>query len=913
MDYYKLESDDVLKALGSSIEGLSEEEAKKLLIEHGLNEIRKTKDYSVMKSILSQFTDLMVIILIIASLISFFLGESADALVILGIVLLNALIGFFQEFKAEKSIEALQKLVSQTAIVIRDGAQKEIPSTQIVPGDVIVLEEGSKVPADARLLEEYILKTDESSLTGESIPQKKVVESISCDKVVCDQKNMVFLGTSVAHGRGIAVVVSTGHETEFGKIANLTTQTKTETSPLQKELLQVGKFIAKATFVLVFLVFIAGLLSGGTLLDMFLFSISMAVAAVPEGLPATVTIALALGVSRMAKKNAIIRRLSSVETLGCTNIICTDKTGTLTKNEMTVTQIYANNITIDISGVGYDPKGSLSVDGRRLKHEDLDEYEMLFNIAALVNNSELIKPSKKKSAWDILGDPTEGALLVAAKKIGIDHKALLKEYPKIDEIPFDSDRKRMITVHEHEKHNHAYMKGAFSEVIKLCDRISINGVVHKLTTQKIEELEKKNEEMAEKGLRVLAFSIKKVEKKYDVESIEKNMTFVGLIGMIDPPRHGVKEAVAMAKKAGIRVIVITGDFGVTAKAVAKQVGIISEDARIITGDELSSMSDEKLKKVLDTEVLFARVSPSHKLRIVKILESKDLVVAVTGDGVNDAPALKKASIGISMGLSGTDVSKEASNMVLADDSFVSIISAIKEGRTIYDNLKKFITYILSSNIGELVTVLLALIIGFPLPLLALQILLIDLGTDVLPSLALGVEPSEQGVMNRKPRDRKQKIMNKDLLSRLLMIGGVLGVGSLFLFYNTITSFGLSPFDKSIVGSAAYVKATTMVFVSLILFQMVNVFNCRSEKKSAYSVPFFSNPFLLFSVFSSVVISVLYVYLPFFNTFLHTSPIGFVDWAYILVIAFSINLADEARKFFIRRKEGLVVENVRVTQ
>ncbi|PLW80080.1 ATPase [Candidatus Woesearchaeota archaeon] len=898
MDYYKEDFEKVLKSLETNHKGLTSDRAEILLRKLGPNELTKKKDFSIQKAILSQFTDLMVIILIIAALISFFLGEKADAIVIFGIVILNAIIGFLQEFKAEKSIEALQNMLSPKAKVIRDGTQKIIDAKNLVLGDIIIIEEGDKVPADARIIEEFGLKTDESSLTGESLPQKKFSSKIESKKTVNDQKNMVFLGTSVAHGNAKCVVTSTGDKTEFGKVAKLTTGIKKEQSPLQKELYKVGKFIAKATLLLVLLVFIGGILTGGSMFDMFLFAVSMAVAAVPEGLPATVTVALALGVTRMARKSAIIRKLSSVETLGCTTVICSDKTGTLTKNQMTVTHLYANSMEIDITGLGYDMQGEFYHEGRKLKHEELDEYELLFNIASLTNNAKL---SKKKSYWDVLGDPTEGALLVAARKLGIDITTLENAYPKIHEIPFDSVRKRMVTVHKHDGYNYAYMKGAFDEVIKLCSHISINGKVKKLSKKDKENLSKKNLEMAESGERVLAFSMKKVSDDLSLKAIEKDMVFVGLIGMIDPPRHGVKEAVELAKEAGIRIYVITGDFGPTAKAIAKKVGIVTDKAKIITGVELDKLSDAELKKQLKDEVLFARVSPEHKLRIVNLLEEMDEVVAVTGDGVNDAPALKRASIGISMGVTGTDVSKEASNMVLADDSFVSIISAIKEGRTIYDNLKKFITYILSSNIGELVTVLLAIVLGFPLPLLAIQILLIDLGTDVLPSLALGVEPSEKGIMKRKPRDRTEPIMNKALIQRLLMIGFVLGIGSLYLFYSTLKGFGINAFSFIADDSYAYMKATTMVFVSLILFQMVNVFNCRSENDSAYSINLFSNKFLILSVLSSIILMLLLIYIPFFNNILHTTPLGVIDWVKILVIAFTINIADELRKYYIRRK------------
>ncbi|OVE75130.1 hypothetical protein BVX95_00105 [archaeon D22] len=901
--FYNQDVNEVFKDLNSKKEGLTEEIARMRQRKNGLNQISKKKDFSLMKVFMEQLKDLMVIILIIAALISLSLGETSDSLVILGIVVLNAIIGFVQEFKAEKSIEALQKMISPTAKVIRNGREEIIPSKFLVVGDVVLLEEGDKVPADGRIIEEFGFKTDESALTGESLPQKKHALTIKSEKTVNDQKNMVFLGTNVSHGNAKIIITNIGDNTEFGKIARLTTDVKKDKSPLQKELYKVGKFIAKATFILVALVFLGGVISGGKIFDMFLFSISMAVAAVPEGLPATVTIALALGVTRMAKKSAIIRKLSSVETLGCTTVICSDKTGTLTKNQMTVTKAYANNLMINVTGIGYNPEGEFFHDGKKLTHDELDEYELLFNIATLTNNAKL---THKKDAWNILGDPTEGALLVASQKLGIDSKVLIKAYPKVHEIPFDSERKRMITVHKHNAHNYAYMKGAFDEVIKLCTKISINGKIKKLTKKDIQDLEKKNLEMSEAGERVLACSLKAVDNNFSTKGIEKDMVFVGLIGMIDPPRKGVKEAVKLAKEAGIRINVITGDFGVTAKAIAKQVGIARDDTQVITGVELDKIDDGTLRDILKNETIFARVSPEHKLRIVNLLEEMDEVVSVTGDGVNDAPALKRASIGIAMGISGTDVSKEASNMVLADDSFVSIISAIKEGRTIYDNLKKFITYILSSNIGELVTVLGALIIGFPLPLLAIQILLIDLGTDVLPSLALGVESAEKGIMKRKPRNRKEKIMNSKLMKRLVMVGTVLGLGSLFLFYKTITSFGLSPFDSSIVGTFAYVKATTMVFASLILFQMVNVFNCRSETKSAYMISLTENKFLLFSVISSIGLMLAFIYVPFFNTILKTTPLMLGDWLLIGLVALTINLADETRKYLYRKKQSDLV-------
>ncbi|MBD3328549.1 HAD-IC family P-type ATPase [Candidatus Peregrinibacteria bacterium] len=924
--------------------GLDSEEIEARRKEHGWNQLKEKKKKPLIIVFLEEFKDLLVIILIIAAVLALIAGEIADGIVILSVVFLNATIGFIQKFKAEKAIEALKKLVSPHAKVMRNGRAMQVEAKDLVPGDILILSEGDSVTADAVLFEANELEAAEAALTGESTPvSKHTVHESKENEIAAEKVNMVFMGTNITHGSGKAVVVATGMKTQMGKIAELTSTTKKDKSPLEKELHRIGIFVGKVALAISVILFIVGFfLQGKALIENILFASSVAVAAVPEGLPATVTIALAIGVQRLARKNAIVKQLSATETLGSTTVICSDKTGTLTKNEMTVKELYFNDHEASVHGVGYAPKGYLNIqeNGKKLvsigqntgpyddyeittkslddlekEHEHVHSSLKLFMaVSSLCNNASL---SQKNNKWQAIGDPTEAALLTLAEKSGFTKKSLEKEFERVIEISFDSDRKMMTVIVKNKEGKYfALTKGAPNAIFEKSSTFLQNGKHEKFDSSRKMKNELRNDDMAKNALRVLAFAYRELDKdeikklnkeeKVDKKSIEKDLTFLGLVGMIDPPRPEVKDAVQMAKQAHLRVYVITGDHGLTAAAIAKQLTIISDDRehKIITGVELNKLSDDELREDLSNkklDVIFARVSPEHKLRIVKMLKKLDEIVAVTGDGVNDAPALKKADIGVAMGITGTDVSKEASNMVLADDSFSSIITAIKEGRTIYDNLKKFVYYMFSCNIGELVTIFTAIILGITAPLTAILILIINLGTDILPALALGVDPSEPGIMEKPPRDPKSKIMNKSFVSRFVLIGVAIGFVVMGIYIFGLYEHGWTWGQELAEDDYIHVKGASMAFVSLIVIQMIQAFNARSNSHSIFKLGFFSNWYLIGAILSSLVMAVAMVEIPFFQKYLHTTSLSLIDWAIITASAIIILFVEEIRKVFIRRK------------
>ena len=888
--FYNMPSDEVIKHFASSEkDGLTTKEVEFRLDKFGKNRLTAKKKVTIFHRFVEQFKELMVIILIIAGLIAFILGESIDGSIIMFIVILNAIIGVLQEYKAEKAIEALKKMMTPHATVIRNGEEKQINAEDLVPGDMVILEEGTRVPADARVVDSAMLKIDEAVLTGESVPRSKNEQVIESKEVALgDRHNMLFMGTTIISGRCKAVVTSTGMQTEFGKIAGLTAGIKEEKSPLQKELIRVGKFIAKATFVIVVVVFFLGLLSGKSVFDMFLFAVSLGVAAVPEGLPATMTIALALGVQRMAKRKAIIRKLSSVETLGSTTVICTDKTGTLTKNEMTVKKIWVSNKLISVEGEGYEPEGNFLVKDKEYSDPGL---EKILRAGLLCNNAVLQKDDDNKSKWVVVGDPTEGALVVSARKAGLNQKEHEKEHERVFEIPFSSDTKRMITINKTKegKGLTAFMKGATGIVVDKCSYIEVGGKLKRLSKHDKEEIRKISRAMAGQALRVLGFAYKPLKStgEKDYKRIkEEGFVFLGLQGMIDPPRPEVKGSVAKCRKAGIRIFVITGDHGLTAKAIAKEIGIANDDTLVIKGVDLDKMKDQALSLALRREVIFARVTAEHKMRIASLLMKQGEIVAMTGDGVNDAPALKKADIGVAMGITGTDVSKEASEMVLTDDSFATIVNAIEEGRSIYSNITKFIRYMFSTNLGEIIAILLAMLfIPQHFIVTAVQILWINLGTDVLPALALGVEPSEQGIMNKHPRNPKERIISGKRFVHWLITGIIIGGGTLIMF---------------LVNMDDHLKARTMAFSVLVLFQLANVFNCRHETKSIFELKVFSNKYILLAVLVSLVLQVLVVQIPFLQPVFKTTALSLKEWGAVVLLSLSIILYDEVRKIFSRK-------------
>ncbi len=864
--------EQALRELKTSDKGLSQQEAGERLKQYGLNEIREGKKVSALEIFANQFKSIVVWILIFATIISAFLGEWVDAIVILAIVVLIAILGFFEEYRAERAIEALKKLASLKATVLRDGNKKEIDSKQLVPGDIITLETGDKVPADSRLIEVFNLQVQEAALTGESRPVSKNTKELPEKTAVADMKNMVFSATIIVAGRAKAVVAATGMHTEIGKIATMIEQVKPEPTPLQKKMDQLGKWLGKVTIAIAVIVLAVGVLVHKTsFVNMLLVAVSLAVAAIPEGLPAVVIIALAIGTQRMLKRNALVRRLPSVETLGSTTVICADKTGTLTANEMTVKKLFVNGRVIDVTGAGYETKGRFL---HKNKPVNADETELLLRIGALNNNAELRN-------GNLAGDPTEGSLIVSAAKAGLVKEDLEIEFPRIDEIEFTSERKIMTTIHKHHGEKIAYVKGAPEVVLKLCSYIWINGKAKKLTGEMREEIIGANKQFADGALRVLGFAYKTIVTDKEPE---KSLTFVGLQGMIDPPREEVKIAIEKCKKAGIKVVMITGDHEITAEAVAKDIGLVGKS---VSGQQLDDIKN--LEDCVEDIAIFARVNPEHKLKIIDALKKKGHVVAMTGDGVNDAPALKKADIGIAMGITGTDVSKEASAMILTDDNFASIVNAVEEGRGVYDNIRKYIGYLLSGNIAEVAIIFLGILFGLPLPLTATQILLINLVTDGLPALALSADPFEPNAMTRKPRKQDEPIY-KNL--------------NPFLVYYPIalTVTALSVFSWVYFKDGNLLKAQTACFLTISMFELYQALSSRSTIYPAFKVGLFRNKLLLLAVLSSFTIIASGIFVPSFGRFLDMARIDLSLFVFILIISSIGAIIIEISKYLKTRHE-----------
>ncbi len=892
MDYYKAKLKEVYAELQSSEKGLTTEEVQKRLEKYGPNELQQKKKDSPFKIFISQFQDPLVLVLIAAALISLGIGyfehvqhgapliESFVEAGVIGVILIvNAVLGFVQEYNAEKAIEALKRMASLKAVVLRDGRKTEVEARDLVPGDIIVLSEGEKIPADSRLIELANLQTQEAALTGESLPVKKEITEYKADLALGDRKNMIYSGTVITQGKGLAIVATTGMQTEIGKIATLIQEAEKEETPLQKKLEQLGKFLGILTLGICVIVFVAGLLRGFPLMEIFIYSVGLAVAAIPEGLPAVVTIALALGVKRMVRRHALIRKLPSVETLGSTTVICSDKTGTLTHNEMTVRKIYVDGEYIDIDGSGYDPHGKFS--------HNTKDLELLLKIGTLNNDAKL---EKQGDEYKIIGDPTEGALIVSAAKAGIDKEILDNKHKRVDELPFDSTRKMMSTVHNILGKKLVYVKGAPDILLSRCSKIIEAGKVIKLTPDKKKKILAANEKFAGEALRVLGFAYKEL-KKDKKDDWEKDLVFVGLQGMIDPPRKEVRDAIKRCRTAGIKVVMITGDFIGTAKAIAGELGI---EGRAVQGSELEKMD---LDKEVESIGVYARVNPEDKMMIVDALKRRGHVVAMTGDGVNDAPALKKSDLGIAMGITGTDVAKEASDMILTDDNFASIVNAVEEGRTIYDNIRKFVVYLLSSNIGEILVVFSSILLGLPLPVVVTQLLWINLVTDGLPATALSVDPAENGIMEIKPRKKDSNIIGKKLgftmfLMGLVMMAATIGIFVYYLMQGGWT-FG-TPITES--NDALYRYASTIAFTTLMMLQMFNVLNARSQRRSIFNATLFHNRWLWLAIGSSIGLHLLVLYTPLGFLF-RTVPISFTDWIIITIVSSSVLFAGEILKLF----------------
>ncbi len=894
--WHTMSIESVETALKTGRLGITPEEAKRRLEEFGPNILREKKGPSALTIFASQFKNYLILVLVAAAIIALFLGDFTDALVIIVVIILNALLGFFQEYRAEKSIEALKKLTAPHAIVIRGGHQEEILASELVPGDLVLIETGERVPADIRLLESTSLEIDESLLTGESIPAKKKAERLEEKRLpIADRKNMAYMGTIITRGRGIGYVVSTGMRTEIGRIAELIQTVETEETPLQVKLRDLAKKLTYAVIVICLIVFLIGTLREGHVFDMFLNAVGLAVAAIPESLPAVVTITLALGVQRMVKRNAVIRKLPAVQTLGSATIICSDKTGTFTRNEMTVIKLYVNNSIFDVTNVGYEPKGKFYHNNSVIDPKQIPSLKLLLTIGALCNNAKL----EKNGNWRIIGDPTEGALIVAAEKAGLKQKELSEQYPRIAEIPFESERKLMSTIHETPQGTKiACIKGATEVVLNLSSKIYTDGQIRELTSKEKEELLKINQNMASDALRVLALAYRELpteHQEYTSENIEKDLIFVGFQGMLDPPRDEAIMAVQTAKKAGIKVVMITGDNEFTAKSIARKLGLLERDGKVLTGADLEKMSDAQLDEAVQEVAVYARVSPEHKLRIVNSLKKKNQIVAMTGDGVNDAPALRKADIGIAMGITGTDVAKEASEMILIDDNFASIVAAVEEGRTIYNNIKKTIYYLLSTNVGEILTIFIGLMIGLPIPLVAVQILWINLVTDSFPALALAADPAEAGIMLHRPRDPLEPVITRRMFFNMIFVATVMLVSTLLLY-----SFVLGVFSPLGISYSNLDTARTAAFTNMVFLQLFHSFIVRSERESVFKVGFFSNKYLVLGTTISLLLQLAVVYLPQLQTLFHTTPLSVFELVIVVLASSSLLFSTEVVKFYDRR-------------
>ncbi len=871
-DWAAMPVTEVAAALKTDLErGLPSEKARKRLRQYGLNRLQQYGRETWYQVLLRQFIDVLILLLLFAAVIAWAIGELSDAITILAIVVLNGVLGFVQEWKAEKALEALKKMLSTKAKVLRDGAVIELDADLLVPGDVVVLEIGDKVPADIRLTESINLKVDESPLTGESIPVLKTPAPVKPETPLAAQTSMVWMGTSIVNGVGKGIVVATGMATELGKIATLTQTLERRPTPLQRKLAILGKQLGVLAVLVSIVVAVAGWISGKPLLEMFMTGVSLAVAVVPEGLPAVVTITLALGVKALVRRKVLLRRLQAAEALGAAQVICTDKTGTLTKNEMTVRKIWLPSGWIEVTGYGYDPAGHFEINGEKIDYRKYPDLLALLRTGMICNHAKLIHTPE---GWQIQGEPTEAALIVAAYKAWLPPE----EQKHYTEFSFNSERKRMAVIVEEDGRKIAYLKGAPEVIIERCTKVLEHGKERPLTAEDRQHFFQAYKQMASEGLRTLALAKRVLPESIPMveDAVEADLTLLGVVGMIDPPRPEVPAAIARAQKAGIMVIMITGDAPETALAVARKIGLAVEKA--VIGTEVQKLSDEKLRQLLRGRVIFARTTPENKLRIVSILQQEGFIVGMTGDGVNDAPALKKADIGIAMGLRGTDVAKEAADVVLLDDNFASIVNGIEEGRRQYDNIQKFVRYLLSSNLGEVVAIFANVIAGGPLILLPVQILWMNLITDGMTAVALGVEPAEKGVMERPPLSPKEHILDWKGVVMLTTLGLYIGVATLWLFHHYLAQ-GAS--------AAAVAVAQTVAFTGIIILEKINVFNFRSLHVPIAAVGFFSNPWLLLAWTVTISLQVAVIYVPFLQRIFHTVPLALEDWAIIVGVALPI--------------------------
>ncbi len=880
--WHTLSAAAVLDHLHTTKSGLSSEDAARRLAQHGPNELAASGRISPWSLLLAQFKNVLILILLVAVGLSALLGHSLEAVVIAVILLFAVVLGFVQEYRAERAIEGLRRMAAPVATALRDGDEREVAARELVPGDVVRLVAGARVPADARVMEAVNLKLEEAVLTGESLPVRKASDPLAgVDLAVGDRKNMVFAGTTVSYGRGSAVVVETGMRTEFGTIARLLQSVESRRTPLQENLDRVGNVLARATLAVVALIVVLGVLRGQSLWEMLIFGIALAVAVVPEALPAVVTISLALGAQRMVKRNALVRRLSAVETLGSVSVIASDKTGTLTRGEMTARRIDVAGRSLSVSGAGYELRGEFSEAG--LSIAPTPPLLALLQAAVLASDAKLKRHGEATAGWSAKGDPTELALIVAAEKAGLHKHDLDAGFPRVAEIPFTSETKRMTTLHRTPEGIVAYSKGAPEVILEGCGRLLGEDGERVLGPAERERVLDTARNMASQALRVLAVAVK---SRASLEDAERGMTFLGLVGMSDPPRAEAGHAIATCERAGIKPILITGDHALTAEAVARELGVLKR-GRIVTGAELDAMTDEEFQRQVEQIEVYARVSPAHKLRVVTAWQSKGHYVAMTGDGVNDAPALKKADIGVAMGVTGTDVTKDAAAMTLTDDNFASIVAAVEEGRGVYSNIKKYLMYLLSSNVGEIGLMAGASLLGLPLPLTAVQILYVNLASDGLPALALAVDPPEADLMRRPPRDPRAGIFTRPVLT-LTLLGGA---------WSMLVNIGLFTWALGSGRSAA--QAMTMTFVSLVLIQFFKAYNFRSDRHSVLVRPF-ANRWLNLAIAWELALLTLIIYVPVLNEPFGTFRLPLTDWVIVATAAFTVSPVLELAKWMERQ-------------
>lgn len=905
LSWHALDTKDILKILKTRLTGLTTEEANERLNTLGYNEIEVDKKKSKILLLTSQFKNPIILILFAAALISLIANKLISVYVIFIVIIFNSLIGFFQEYKAEKSLEALKSMSAPEAEVLRDCTdfggctEKRIKSIEIVPGDIILLDSGDIIPADARLHETINLEVDEAVLTGESLPVLKTVNTLKEDIIVAERKNMVFSGTVVTKGRGKAIIVNTGINTELGKISQLLKETEKIQTPLQKRISRLGIFLALLAIIFSSIVFVFGLIRGFEFLEIFLFALSTMVSAIPEGLPAAISIALAIGVNKMAKRNAIVKKIQIIDTIGSVSVICTDKTGTLTTNQITAREILIDDNFISITGVGYTPEGIYEINGEPINIMEIDQLKNFLEIITLCNDSRLRQHEINSGyVWEIYGDPTEGSLIVASQKAGINKEFLEEKYPRIDEIPFTSEEKYMATFHESLNDIiKICVKGAPEKILNRCKKIIKSDDIKELTPDKKKKLLEQNNSIANRGLRVLGVAYQEIPHsqldsiKKDIILEKSDLIMMGFIGMIDPPRPEVKAAIKTCKNAGIEVKMITGDHALTAKANGKEIGLISEDGKFITGLELDHLTESELDEIVEDTSIFARVSPLNKFQIVSSLQKKGHNVAMTGDGVNDAPALKEANVGIAMGITGTDVTKEAADIVLVDDNFSSIVNAVEEGRVVSENIKKIVKFLLNTNISEIVIILISLIflINHPLIFTAILILWINLVTDGSLTITLAKEPKEEEIMNFPPPNKDEKILNRKLMLNLLYTAAIMALG-------TIGMFLYGYLDQNLI------RAQTMAFITLAMFQVFNALNCRSNERSIFKIKIWSNRSFIVGFAISVFLLIFVTITPMFQVILGTVALSITDWVIIVIISSSILLADEIRKFVENRRK-----------